>query len=681
MKKNPFQICILFLLLICTLPLSARADNPRNEVFQGGEIVVSSHRPVIEQVSTVRTVTESEIRKMGATTLDEAINLLPGINIRVGGDGTPRIDLRGFVTRHIKLLINGVPFNSTYDGQFDPTLIPVESIAEIKLISGGASMLYGDGDLAGVINIITKKGYGPPHLDNAGAETGTDGFNRLYGSVAGSKGRGSYYLSASESGREGEPVSSNNDYTFGKTGGLISNSDRLRKNLYGNFGYHVSSKTAIDLTFTHIEGHNGLALPGIDNKNDPFAPTVKYERLDHIVGNTVQLTGDFKPAHRLSMRSWLYFNTLTEDDNSYDNANYDTVSNPSLKNTFLTHNTTHIPGAHIQLSYHAISSGTLSLAADSRIEYWNQTGLLHNVPLGGGGGGGGGHGGGGGGTYTSQNINLAREIGIQSLDLEYSVHPLPKLSLVAGVGQYWQRLDNDSHRNAHGYLLGSSYQWLPRTRLRASFSRHIRFPEIQQLYNATSGDPGLLPESALNTEIGIDHQILSGTTVGLTLFHDDVHNYIEKNNTTNFYQNYDHYLFQGIEFSGKTRYFKRLELTGTYTYLQSENKSYAASSNLLQYRPRHKLDLSADYRFNHGYSAFMSMLFIANQEYFSNSNPTQNGQLNGYTLFNIKLNKHIEATHLTLYVGANNLFDKNYETSYGFPQAGRVIYTGIEYGL
>ncbi|MDE3208018.1 MAG: TonB-dependent receptor, partial [Pseudomonadota bacterium] len=55
--------------------------------------------------------------------------------------------------------------------------------------------------------------------------------------------------------------------------------------------------------------------------------------------------------------------------------------------------------------------------------------------------------------------------------------------------------------------------------------------------------------------------------------------------------------------------------------------------------------------------------------------------LNGYTLFDIRLNKRIEATHINLYVGADNLFDKNYETSYGFPQAGRVIYTGIEYGL
>ncbi|MDE3207236.1 MAG: hypothetical protein KGL58_00140, partial [Pseudomonadota bacterium] len=58
---------------LATLPLclaigwlgcsSAWADTNKNEVFQGGEIVVSSQRSVIEQTSTVRTVTASQIRR------------------------------------------------------------------------------------------------------------------------------------------------------------------------------------------------------------------------------------------------------------------------------------------------------------------------------------------------------------------------------------------------------------------------------------------------------------------------------------------------------------------------------------------------------------------------------------------------------------------------------------------
>jgi outer membrane receptor protein involved in Fe transport len=35
----------------------------------------------------------------------------------------------------------------------------------------------------------------------------------------------------------------------------------------------------------------------------------------------------------------------------------------------------------------------------------------------------------------------------------------------------------------------------------------------------------------------------------------------------------------------------------------------------------------------------------------------------------------------TLYLGVDNLFDENYETSYGMPQAGRFVYGGIEFRM
>ena len=103
-------------------------------------------------------VTAADIESSGARTLDEVIDLLPGVYVRIGNSGTPRVDIRGFRTRHVILLLDGIPFNSTYDGQFDPTTIPVENIAEVKVVTGAGSVLYGPGGNGGIINIITKKG-------------------------------------------------------------------------------------------------------------------------------------------------------------------------------------------------------------------------------------------------------------------------------------------------------------------------------------------------------------------------------------------------------------------------------------------------------------------------------------------------------------------------------------------
>ena len=128
-----------------------------------GEVVVTGEKAsVAEKASTVREVSAEDIERSGARTLDEAIALLPGLHIRTANDGAPRIDVRGMRTRQVTLLLNGIPLNSTFDGQFDPSLVTVENIARIKITYGASSVLYGAGGNAAVINVITKAGQEEP---------------------------------------------------------------------------------------------------------------------------------------------------------------------------------------------------------------------------------------------------------------------------------------------------------------------------------------------------------------------------------------------------------------------------------------------------------------------------------------------------------------------------------------
>ena len=122
------------------------------------EIVVSAPGYGVEATETVREVTREDIENKGARNLDQSVNMVPGVDIMTGGDGTPRINIRGFRSRHTLLLVDGIPYNSTFDGQFDPTLIPAENIDKIKITAGSSSVLYGPGALAGVVNIITRRG-------------------------------------------------------------------------------------------------------------------------------------------------------------------------------------------------------------------------------------------------------------------------------------------------------------------------------------------------------------------------------------------------------------------------------------------------------------------------------------------------------------------------------------------
>lgn len=44
------------------------------------------------------------------------------------------------------------------------------------------------------------------------------------------------------------------------------------------------------------------------------------------------------------------------------------------------------------------------------------------------------------------------------------------------------------------------------------------------------------------------------------------------------------------------------------------------------------------------------------------------GKLNDYVLLNVKLSQRFFDNRFTTYFGVNNIFDENYETSYGFPR-------------
>ena len=114
--------------LLVLQPLSAAAQSI--PVFS---VSITEPSEIVEQVGTTRRVTRADMEARNARTLDEALRLLPGVYVRTGGDGTPRIDVRGFRSRHVLLLINGVQVNSSVDGQFDPARISTKAIREIKV--------------------------------------------------------------------------------------------------------------------------------------------------------------------------------------------------------------------------------------------------------------------------------------------------------------------------------------------------------------------------------------------------------------------------------------------------------------------------------------------------------------------------------------------------------------------
>jgi vitamin B12 transporter len=119
-----------------------------------------------ETTQQMEVITQEDIQQRNApdlaTLLEETLDM--GIT-RFGAYGNQtEINMRGFDTERIAVLIDGIPANSPRSGEFDVSQIDLANVERIEVIYGGSDTTYNvSGALGGVINIITvkrqKKGY------------------------------------------------------------------------------------------------------------------------------------------------------------------------------------------------------------------------------------------------------------------------------------------------------------------------------------------------------------------------------------------------------------------------------------------------------------------------------------------------------------------------------------------
>ena len=162
-----------FALSLLTIAISQAAyAEEETKILDTVVISASRSQSKIEEMPLHTTVvTQEDIQKSPAQTVDQLLRNVPGMNFT----GVPAAlsdptghstKMRGLSTGKVLVLLDGVPIMDPFYQTTQWFKMPLSGIERIEVMRGGSTSLWGSMAVAGVVNIISKRA-----KDNSGEAT------------------------------------------------------------------------------------------------------------------------------------------------------------------------------------------------------------------------------------------------------------------------------------------------------------------------------------------------------------------------------------------------------------------------------------------------------------------------------------------------------------------------------
>ncbi len=161
---HKYRFSLAAALLICTAVVSAAETTT--------PIIITATRTAQttdETLAPVTVITREEIQRSQADNLTELLAGNPGLDVTETGwyGQSSSYYIRGASSKHILVLVDGVPLGSATLGSTDLVDIGLDHIERIEIVRGPRSSLYGSSAIGGVIQIFTipEKGKDQANID------------------------------------------------------------------------------------------------------------------------------------------------------------------------------------------------------------------------------------------------------------------------------------------------------------------------------------------------------------------------------------------------------------------------------------------------------------------------------------------------------------------------------------
>ncbi|MCD4678407.1 MAG: TonB-dependent receptor [Desulfobacula sp.] len=667
-------LTLFFLLFISTCLVFAEEDKKHSEVFDLGDVLIMEKGDEINKITSTNIVSSDDIEMQGAKTVAEALEFVPGVDIQIGNKGQADLKLRGFDQSDVKVLIDGVPAHESYNGSLDLDQISIDSVAQIKVIKGASSVLYGPNTMGGVINIITKKGGEKPFTSVTTSFGANNTQNYVFNHGA-SVGKFNYWVTGSHRTTDGFDVSDNFDPNNARTGlGTEYNEDGgtrdlsyFTKNTFNSkVGYEFDNNSKLYLSFDYHDNEKGCYTEGQGRNNTP-----RYWEFNKWNQWHVNLVGEHDLTKILTMKARVYYvdHEDTLEDVSWD-ANHTTAGKWFEESTYDDYTLGGEIQAYLDFGDVSLVKMGVSYMKDNHTQQDFFDATTSNVVR--------------GRATAGLQPKEEYEVDIYSYGIEDEICFSDRLTLTAGVS-----FDVHNPVKAYGGTDREKTEtWNPQAgivfdaandiNIYASVGKKTRFPQMGELYsNLAGGNRSLKPQKTIAYEIGANKKFNDTFNFSAAVFFNDIEDRIIRENSL--YINKGETEIKGLETRLNITTPWNLDVGLGYTYLSSKEKDDAADAERdSEFMPEHKATLDAVYAFDFGLSTSFQAVYTGEQIEYDNSD--NKVKMDEFLVCNARINQEISfGKKLTtdLFFEIKNIFDENYEEGHG-PTPGRSFLIGMK---
>lgn len=609
------------------------------------EVVITDSKFNLKRENSGKVITKitaKDLKKYQGQSIAEILGRTVGVEIngvRSNAGQNLNYFVRGGRNRQVLILIDGVQVTdaSQIANDYDLRLLNADQVANIEILKGAASTLYGTGASTAVINITLKEAAKKPATLQIKSVLGTNQSTKdnnyaiedFRNSVAlhGSLNKFNYLtsfgqqytngLSAIASGTEPDAFSAYNGnlklgYTFSKA---------FKLNTYASF----------------------------DNYNANFDDSFAMADANNISKSK---------QHRLGVSpEFLYKNGSLSINAAYNAINRDIQSNFPTKfnaknivvDAFNRYNFNH--------KFYAILG----------VNYQKNQMESFSIPF--------------GSTDFQQSIN-PNTANFTITDPYVNVVYVSNFGLNVNAGL---RLNNHSEYGGHlVYNINPSFTKtlsFGYAKVLSSYSTAFITPSLYQLFEPTYGNANLKPEENQTLEFGAEISVKNKARFSVVYFNRNETNFIDFVNTGGFnfqYQNTsESFTASGLEFVANINITKNLNLNlnGTYTKVEEDlnlRVPKIKANARLDYKLCKTTLLGLTYQYNH-----------ERNDLVYNSNTFMNDKiaLNAYNLLDFNISHNILNNKITLFANVSNILNEDYQELFGFLTRGRNVNFGFNLEL